>query len=51
VRKTLRAFAVMPGRARRYCLIDGRDSLRLLNAYGLYDKALRISSKLASGPS
>jgi hypothetical protein len=27
VRKTLRAFAVQPSRPRRYCLIDGRDSL------------------------
>lgn len=39
VRETLRAFAVQPSNARRYCLIDGRDSLRLLNAYGLYEKA------------
>ncbi len=43
VRKTLRAFAVTPCSARRYCLIDGRDSLRLLNAYGLYEKALSLS--------
>jgi len=26
VRATLRSFAVQPSRARRYCLIDGRDS-------------------------
>jgi hypothetical protein len=44
VRETLRAFAVQPSRPRRYCLIDGRDSLRLLDAYGLYDKALKISN-------
>ena len=39
VRATLRAFAVQPGRARRYCLIDGRDSLWLLHAYGLLAEA------------
>lgn len=39
VRSTLRAFAVQPGRPRRYCLIDGRDSLWLLRAYGLYEMA------------
>jgi hypothetical protein len=40
VRATLRAFAVQPGRSRRYCIIDGRDSLRLLTAYGLLAKAI-----------
>ncbi|MBC8551804.1 MAG: hypothetical protein H8D23_19320 [Candidatus Brocadiales bacterium] len=45
VRETLRAFAVQPGNPRRYCLIDGRDSLRLLYAYNLYDKALELSKK------
>jgi hypothetical protein len=44
VRETLRAFAVQPSRPRRYCLIDGRDSLRLLHAYELYDEAIRLSS-------
>ena len=44
VRKTLRAFAVQPSRPRRYCCIDGRDTLRLLNAYNLYEKALALSS-------
>lgn len=39
VRATLRAFAVQPGNARRYCLIDGRDSLWLLEAYGLLGQA------------
>lgn len=43
VRATLRAFAVQPGRPRRYCLIDGRDSLRLLRAYDLYEKAQELS--------
>lgn len=44
VRATLRAFAVQPGAPRRYCLIDGRDSLRILTAYGLLDKARQIST-------
>jgi len=43
VRETLRTFAVQPSRARRYCLIDGRDSLRLLQAYDLYDWAVQKS--------
>lgn len=45
VRKTLRAFAVQPSRPRRYCLIDGRDSLRLLTAYNLYDEAVKLSKR------
>jgi hypothetical protein len=44
VRETLRAFAVQPSRPRRYCLIDGRDSLRLLIAYDKLDRALELSS-------
>jgi hypothetical protein len=44
VRETLRAFAVQPSNPRRYCLMDGRDSLRLLNAYGLYEKAVALST-------
>jgi hypothetical protein len=43
VRETLRAFAVRPHSARRYCLIDGRDSLWLLNAYGLFAKAVGLT--------
>lgn len=43
VRATLRAFAVQPGSPRRYCLIDGRDSLRLLIAYDKLDHALELS--------
>jgi len=43
VRATLRAFAVQPCRPRRFCLIDGRDSLRLLQAYDLVDHALELS--------
>jgi hypothetical protein len=45
VRETLRAFAVQPSRPRRYCLIDGRDSLRLLDAYGLYERAQKMSKR------
>ncbi len=45
VRETLRTFAVQPGNPRRFCIIDGRDSLRLLKAYGLYDKAVALSAK------
>ena len=45
VRETLRAFAVQPSSPRRYCLIDGRDSLRLLRAYGLYDRAVELTKQ------
>jgi hypothetical protein len=43
VRATLRAFAVQPSRPRRFCVIDGRESLRLLLAYGLLDRAVALS--------
>ena len=43
VHETLRAFTVQPGQPRRYCLIDGRDSVRLLRAYGLLQHALKLS--------
>jgi hypothetical protein len=46
VRATLRAFAVQPGRPRRYCLIDGRDSLWLLQSYGLYEDAIKLSGMI-----
>jgi len=45
VRATLRAFTVQPGSPRRYCLIDGRDSLRLLMAYDKLDRALELSKE------
>lgn len=45
VRATLRAFAVRPHGARRYCLMDGRDSLWLLKAYGLYESAVAWSKE------
>jgi hypothetical protein len=47
VRATLRAFAVQPSRPRRYALFDGRDSLRLLLAYELYDEAVRLTRENA----
>lgn len=34
VRATLRAFAVNPANPRRYCFIDGKDTYKLLKAYG-----------------
>ncbi len=34
VRATLRAFAVTPHNPRHYCLIDGKDTYKLLKAYG-----------------
>jgi hypothetical protein len=34
VRATLRAFAVAPHNPRWYCLIDGKDTYRILRAYG-----------------
>jgi hypothetical protein len=44
VRETLRAFAIQPGPlTRRYCLMDGKDSLRLLTAYDLLDRALALT--------
>jgi hypothetical protein len=43
VRATLRAFAIQPGRMRHYCLIDRRDSLRILQAYGKVERALELS--------
>ena len=44
VRETLRALAVQPSRPLRYCLMDGRDSLRLLQAYNLYDWAVDLTT-------
>jgi hypothetical protein len=49
VRQTLRVFAVQPSRPRRYCLVDGRDTLRLLQAYGLLEKAMEQTAKRKSG--
>jgi hypothetical protein len=38
VRAHLRAFAVSPIHPRRYCVIDGQDSIRLLKAYNLFEQ-------------
>jgi hypothetical protein len=46
VRASLRAFAVQPGAVRRYCVIDGKDSLRLLIAYDKLDRARELSVRL-----
>lgn len=35
VRETLRAFTVQPGRSRKFCVLDGQATYRLLKAYGL----------------
>jgi hypothetical protein len=43
VRGQLRAYAVQPSKPRRYLIIDGRDSFRLLKAYNLVKQALRLS--------
>jgi hypothetical protein len=48
VKETLKVFATQPSNPRRYCLIDGRDSLRLLKAYDLLDWAIN-ESKNGSG--
>lgn len=42
---TLRSFAVQPGAVRRYCPIDGKNSLRLLNAYDKLDRARELSAR------
>jgi hypothetical protein len=34
VRKTMRAFANQMGNPRMYCVIDGYDTIRVLEAYG-----------------
>ena len=39
VRTLLRAMVVQPGRPRRFCCVDGRESLRLLKTFDLYDFA------------
>jgi len=39
VRATLRAMTVYPGRPRRFCVIDGQATYRILKAYGLLPPA------------
>ncbi len=45
VKQTLKVFATQPSNPRYYCLIDGRESLRLLEAYELKDWAINESKK------
>jgi hypothetical protein len=37
VRETLRSFTVTPGRPRKFCIIDGQATYRILKAYGFFD--------------
>ena len=46
--KHLQTTAVTPLRQRYFCLIDGRDSLRLLMAYGLLEYAQQQSVVMES---
>ena len=43
--ETLKVFSVQPTNPRYYCIMDGRESLRLLDAYKLKDWALKESKK------
>ncbi|MCW3105956.1 MAG: Methyltransferase [Segetibacter sp.] len=45
VQETLKAFAIQPSNPRKYCLIDGRQSLRILQAYDLYNWAVDETKK------
>lgn len=45
VAETLKVFATQPSNPRRYCLIDGRDSIRLLKAYNLLEWAIEESKQ------
>jgi hypothetical protein len=40
VRETLRSMVVTPGRTRKFCLMDGQATYRLLKAYGLLPASL-----------
>jgi hypothetical protein len=42
VRGTLRALTVFPGRPRKYCLIDGQATYRILKAYGLLPSSATV---------
>lgn len=37
VRETLRSMSVSPGRSRKFCVIDGQATYRILKAYGYLD--------------
>ena len=41
--ETLKVFATNPSNPRHYCLVDGRESLRLLDAYDLKQWAVEES--------
>lgn len=51
VRETLRAFSVKPGNPKHYCIFDGKDTYRLLKAYGLLNQQTQQgrSSRRAKG--
>ena len=40
VRKTLRSMVVTPGRTRKFCVMDGQATYRLLKAYELLPAVL-----------
>jgi hypothetical protein len=42
VRETLRSMVVTPGRSRKFCVMDGQATYRLLKAYGMLPSLLRI---------
>lgn len=44
VKETLKAFATQPSNPRYYCLLDGRESLRLLEAFDLKQWAIDESA-------
>lgn len=46
VAETLKVFATQPSNPKQYCLIDGRESLRLLKTYGLLDWAINETKNL-----
>lgn len=46
VKETLKVFATQPSNPRYYCLLDGRESLRLLEAFSLKQWALDESAKV-----
>lgn len=50
VRGQLHAFAVQPSNPRKYVIIDGRETYRILKAYSLIDEALRMASTVAKRP-
>jgi hypothetical protein len=44
VLETLKVFATQPSNPRHYCVIDGRESLRMLQAFNLVDWAIEESA-------